>query len=373
MSYSIDRLQTIVIGRRLDGGVDTVEFDCHGWLKRYPELTDYRVEVTNPAGDAYHPEKVEMQDGRLIWTIMPSDTAIEGEGMYQIVATGKNGERKTSANCATIIKNIMPEAPSGAPPEAAQTWLDQAINAARRAEEAARKAENRDGVQTVNGNAPDENGNVTLDPKDVNALPTSGGEVDGDVTLGQDRVNAAGRRLYFKRRYAVGKHQAYVGLYDRNGGPRPNQQNQTSSTLRFYFKHEVTAPGTTGGGENFVEMDENKTTFAKPIAFADDAAKDTTLTNLGAVAGNQGAENAGKIMYVGADGTLIPLALGAGLEIRDGVLVVTATGTVAAEITVDEAGNAIVTGATMTVDEAGNATFTGAVLTVDEAGNATLK
>lgn len=88
---------------------------------------------------------------------------------------------------------------------------------------------------------------------------------------------------------------------------------------------------------------------------------------------NHGSQNAGKLMYIGADGTLVPLALGAGLEIRDGVLVVTATGAVAAEITVDEAGNAIVTGATMTVDEAGNATFTGAVLTVDEAGNATLK
>lgn len=38
---------------------------------------------------------------------------------------------------------------------------------------------------------------------------------------------------------------------------------------------------------------------------------------------NHGSQNAGKLMYIGADGTLIPLALGAGLEIRDGVLVVT--------------------------------------------------
>lgn len=280
MSYSIDRLQTIVIGRRLDGGVDTVEFDCHGWLKRYPELTDYRVEVTNPAGDAYHPEKVEMQDGRLIWTIMPSDTAIEGEGMYQIVATGKNGERKTSANCATIIKNIMPGAPSGAPPEAAQTWLDQAINAARRAVEAAANAED---IGTLS--------------KDVETLK---------------KYNAD---------YAKYVMDQFHNMSDMIKEARNEMRTATEKKL-------------------------NK---------------------------NQGTENVGKLMYVSANGALVPLALGAGLEIRDGVLVVTATGTVAAEITVDENGNAIVTGATLTVDEAGNATFTGAVLTVDEAGNATLK
>lgn len=87
---------------------------------------------------------------------------------------------------------------------------------------------------------------------------------------------------------------------------------------------------------------------------------------------NQGAGSAGKLMYVGADGTLIPLALGAGLEIRNGVLVVTAAGAVVAEITVDEAGNAVVTGANLAVGADGNATITGAAFTVDEAGNAAL-
>ena len=87
---------------------------------------------------------------------------------------------------------------------------------------------------------------------------------------------------------------------------------------------------------------------------------------------NQGVNNAWALMCVGADGKIMPLALGAGLEIRDGVLVVTATGTITAEITVDEAGNAVITGAELTVDKDGNATITGAVLTVDEAGNAAL-
>lgn len=283
MVMSIDRPQTIVIGRMLDGGVEEIEIDCRGWQVRYPELTDYRVEAMNPKGIVYLPERVEMKDGRLIWTIMPSDTASEGEGRYQIVATGKNGERKTSMPCATIIKGIMPGTAQENPPEPAQPWVDKVMGAAERAENAAERAESVEiggGIQTVNGKAPDEDGNVDLKASDVDALPTSGGEVDGDVTLGQDRVNAAGRGLHFKRRYVFGKQQAYVGLYDRNSGGRPNQQNQTPSTLRFYFKHEVTAPGTSGGGENITEMSADATTFSKPVAFTDNAAAGTTRENL---------------------------------------------------------------------------------------------
>lgn len=182
------------------------------------------------------------------------------------------------------------------------------------------------GVQTVNGNAPDENGDVALTASDVGALPTSGGEVDGDVTLGQNSVDAAGRRLYFKRRYAIGKHQAYVGLYDRNSGSRPNQQNQTPSTLRFYFKHEITASGTSGGGENITEMSADATTFSKPVAFTDDEAAGTTRQNLD--------------VYSKAE---VDAAIA------------TSGGGSGAGLTVDEEGNATITGAAFMVDEAGNA------------------
>lgn len=85
-----------------------------------------------------------------------------------------------------------------------------------------------------------------------------------------------------------------------------------------------------------------------------------------------GVEHAGKLLYIGPDGAAIPLALGAGLEIRDGVLVLTGTGQVVAELTVDADGNAVITGATLTVDADGNGTLTGATLTVDADGNAVL-
>lgn len=38
---------------------------------------------------------------------------------------------------------------------------------------------------------------------------------------------------------------------------------------------------------------------------------------------NQGAENAGKLLYIGADGIVVPLTLGNGLEIVNGILMLT--------------------------------------------------
>ena len=69
----------------------------------------------------------------------------------------------------------------------------------------------------------------------------------------------------------------------------------------------------------------------------------------------QPVADAGKLLYIDANGEIRPLTLGEGLEIVDGVLRVTATGSVIAQITVDDEGNAVITGATLTVDENGNA------------------
>ena len=86
-----------------------------------------------------------------------------------------------------------------------------------------------------------------------------------------------------------------------------------------------------------------------------------------------GAEYAGMLLYADEEGRLRALKLGAGLEIRDGALVATGSGTVIAQMTVDENGSATITGAEFTVDENGSATITGAEFVVDENGSAALK
>ena len=100
-----------------------------------------------------------------------------------------------------------------------------------------------------------------------------------------------------------------------------------------------------------------------------------------------GAENAGKLLYINSDGEATILALGAGLQIVNGVLSVIggssgggntggdsgddSGGTGAVELTVDNDGNATVAGATLTVVD-GVGSLSGATLTVAADGDATI-
>lgn len=62
----------------------------------------------------------------------------------------------------------------------------------------------------------------------------------------------------------------------------------------------------------------------------------------GYVLGNQGAENAGKLLYVREDGMVAFLTLGDGLEIRNGVLTITAAVTPQTPILFEDAGGGMV-------------------------------
>ena len=85
----------------------------------------------------------------------------------------------------------------------------------------------------------------------------------------------------------------------------------------------------------------------------------------GYLAANQGTENAGKLLYIGADGAITPLALGDGLAIRDGVLKITAVITPQTQILFEDAGGGIVTmsGAEFTAQEDGAVLIGEATLT----------
>lgn len=145
MRIPIDSLYPIKVARHHDGAADKVVFDLSAWRERYPNLTKYHVEVTAPNGDVYLPAIVEQLGDDLEWTIMPSDTATEGNGAYQIVGVGDNSERKTSASASFVVRGIMPGTASETPPDPAKPWVDKVLDAAERAEAAAERAENAGG------------------------------------------------------------------------------------------------------------------------------------------------------------------------------------------------------------------------------------
>ena len=117
-----------------------------------------------------------------------------------------------------------------------------------------------------------------------------------------------------------------------------------------------------------------------------------------------GTEYAGKLLYVDGNGSIVTLALGAGLAIENGILRVIGGGNggggsgdnggsdsggsggdsgdsgggdsggeVVANLVVDADGNATLVGATLTVTADGAGTMTGASLTVDTNENGTIK
>lgn len=76
----------------------------------------------------------------LVWTIGSDDTSEAGEGEYQVVAMGRNGEKKTSSHQALIVRDTMAGSGSNRPPDPSKPWTDKVYAAAKEAEEAMRNA-----------------------------------------------------------------------------------------------------------------------------------------------------------------------------------------------------------------------------------------
>lgn len=107
----------------------------------------------------------------------------------------------------------------------------------------------------------------------------------------------------------------------------------------------------------------------KPFGTRDDGSLDFESVTV-----NVGAEKAGRLFYADTDGNIVALALGEGLAIVDGVLVLTGA-VVPEEIAgvVDENGDFTVTGYAVQVDEDGNVTIPGLAALLDENGNVTFE
>lgn len=89
--------------------------------------------------------------------------------------------------------------------------------------------------------------------------------------------------------------------------------------------------------------------------------------------GSYPQDDAGKLLYISADGKAIPLALGDGLQIVDGVLHVIGGGSAMVTLTVDAEGHATLNGAALTVDAEGHADITGGDIASDSSGDATIE
>lgn len=143
----------IPLGREGENNARRIVFD----LKPFEEVFGPGVAqlIAKRTGeDAPYPVAIELDGSHVIWTVNSADTAIPGrygeaELRYMVGETLAKSERWAT----TVIDALG--IPSETPPEPQQNWVNEVLNAAERAEEAAeetKKAEDR--VHEVNENPP---------------------------------------------------------------------------------------------------------------------------------------------------------------------------------------------------------------------------
>lgn len=171
-TLNIENLSMLDIGHAYDNQTDRVEIDCSKWLRKYPALTRYDIFVTEPNGLVYCP-KTEMEGDKLIWVITDEDTAVPGEGSYQIIASGIYGDRKASKPAGLMIRANMRGLDCAAPPDPSKPWVEKVLRAAMAAEQAALRAEK---AAEANAHPPiiGENANWWLWDTQMNAYVDSG-------------------------------------------------------------------------------------------------------------------------------------------------------------------------------------------------------
>ena len=146
------------LGRADENKAVRIEIDLSNLLEITPDA-NASVTVETPSGKKY-PATTSKEGKLLIWDVNSADTAEEGRGWAQLTITGSNDEVLKSVVTATRVgRSIRGE---GTAPDPVQNWVDDATSklgnvvsagenakeAAKRANDAAEKAENGGGVQS---------------------------------------------------------------------------------------------------------------------------------------------------------------------------------------------------------------------------------
>ena len=126
--------RNVVIGRQTETGVEKISIDCSAWFEKWSKL-EISVWHTRPDEEAAYPAVCHRDGNCVVWDVSAADTALCGEGAAEIVGMA-DGQKKISATMYThIFKSITGNTTEV--PDPAKPWVDEVLDAARRAEDAA--------------------------------------------------------------------------------------------------------------------------------------------------------------------------------------------------------------------------------------------
>ncbi len=145
MRYSADKLSGIDLGRQGENLARTIEIDVSSLLAQWPDAAISLLVKRKHDADPYV-ANTEVRDGVLYWPITAADTASAGDGKVELRAVCGEVLAKSATGSTRVTASLTGNETD--PPEAAQGWVDQVLEAgagirdsARQAEDAAERAE----------------------------------------------------------------------------------------------------------------------------------------------------------------------------------------------------------------------------------------
>ena len=102
----------------------------------------FQLWASVPGTDTSYPAKSTREGNILFWDVGLADTAVAGRGVVEVVGLA-DGVKKI-ARADTLVRASTTAEP-GDVPDVHQPWVDQVLDAAERAEEAAKRAEAAEG------------------------------------------------------------------------------------------------------------------------------------------------------------------------------------------------------------------------------------
>ena len=162
MIYPINHLpESITIGVQTENDVEVVGFDLRAWMNEWEDIS-VTVWPTRPGEDASYPATdTEMIGTVLYWYPNQADTAISGTGKVELLGLTAD-KRKLSGWCKTLVQ-CSSLANTQNPPEAAKPWVDQVLEASKKAQNAVKELYGAANVH-VGSDLPPENAEVWIDP-----------------------------------------------------------------------------------------------------------------------------------------------------------------------------------------------------------------
>lgn len=140
MAFEIGRLTRLVLGMEGESNARPIEINMADWLEDWPDAA-VGLLLMRPGEETFYPASTNMDGNVMRYVPTRADVEIPGEGLAQIVLTDANDVELRSRVVKTVVEASLPGSVAGVPEEPMRPFVDQVLDAAARAEQAAKDAE----------------------------------------------------------------------------------------------------------------------------------------------------------------------------------------------------------------------------------------